>query len=121
MAKFLVYIIIMAHWGACFWGMLAELEGQGVHTWLEQAKRDKAGECADAYMLGLAPERGATCAELGGPLNQYAISLYFSVYTITAVGFGDIAAQNRVEYFFAALFIAVGAIFWAFTIGNFCS
>ena len=58
---------------------------------------------------------------LSTPMRKYAASLYFAVYTLTSTGYGDIAAQNTLEYFTAALFMALGGLFWAFTIGNFCS
>ena len=54
-------------------------------------------------------------------LERYAIALYFAVFTLTSVGYGDIAAQNRVEFFFAAIIIAFGAIFWGYIIAMFCA
>jgi len=113
MAKLMVMMIIVSHWVACLWGLLAELEGEDQHTWLKQAQADKVhGNSCDDEM---------DCPGLGGPVNQYAISLYFSVYTLTSVGYGDVSAQNRTEYFFASFLIAFAALFWAYTIGHFCS
>ena len=43
------------------------------------------------------------------------------MYTLTSVGYGDVAAQNTAEYFVAAALVAFSAWFWAYTIGNFCS
>ena len=126
----LVLIVVMCHWVACLWGLLAGLEGDDAHTWLDQARVDKRRDCAWGDDDGAWPVVGGDgeplrrCggdADLRSPLSRYAIALYFSVYTLTSVGYGDVAAQNTAEYFVAAALVAFSAWFWAYTIGNFCS
>ena len=138
MAKLFGMMVVVSHWVACLWGLLAELEGAAAHTWLDEARAVKGAGCAE--------DDGARCPSLDGPVakyaialrssarlrrgglsfipdgpDRYAISLYFSVYTLTSVGYGDVAAQNTAEYFVAAALVAFSAWFWAYTIGNFCS
>ena len=126
----LVLIVVMCHWVACLWGLLAGLEGDDAHTWLDQARVDKRRDCAWGDDDGAGPVVGGDgeplrrCggdADLRSPLSRYAIALYFSVYTLTSVGYGDVAAQNQTEYLFAAVVITFAAIFWAYKIGTFSS
>ena len=138
MAKLFGMMVVVSHWVACLWGLLAELEGAAAHTWLDEARAVKGAGCAE--------DDGARCPSLDGPVakyaialrssvrlrrgglsfipdgpDRYAISLYFSVYTLTSVGYGDVAAQNQTEYLFAAVVITFAAIFWAYKIGTFSS
>jgi hypothetical protein len=138
-SKFLAGIMIFAHWMACAWGMLASLEGEDEVTWLDTALKSKTPSACDADAEEYNLKR---CTPLGGAIDKCALlfvrhslprplthaalvadalALYFSVYTLTSVGYGDIAAQNRVEFFFASLCISLSAIYWAYTIGSFCS
>jgi hypothetical protein len=103
MMKFFALMILSAHWMACLWGMLASVQGESTVTWITVHDMQKPH------------------APLNTPLRKYAASLYFAVYTLTSTGYGDVAAQNMTEYFACAICMAVGAIFWAYTIGNFCS
>ncbi|KAH8096299.1 voltage-gated potassium channel [Aureococcus anophagefferens] len=73
---------------------------------LEHSKRDADGN---------KQFHGASVADC------YFASLYFTVYTITSVGYGDINPVNRTEMVVNTLFIVTGAIIWAYIIGNFAS
>ena len=53
--------------------------------------------------------------------EKYFISLYWSVYILTSIGLGDITPSNLGEYIVALVLMATSSIFWAYTIGNFCS
>lgn len=39
---------------------------------------------------------------------QYGLAYYWAVTTLTSVGYGDIVAQNKVEYVVVAMGVAVG-------------
>jgi len=55
------------------------------------------------------------------PLDQYLISLYWSVTTITTVGYGDISGVNNTERTFCALVMIVGVISFSFASGSLSS
>ena len=112
-ARELVAIVIMCHWVACLWGLVAGLQ-EGQHTWLDQAGLDKAMHCRADSSTELADEECERA--ISGPFDKYAISLYFSVLTLTSLGYGDISAQNETEYFCSAAIIAFVALFWAHTV-----
>lgn len=96
--KFVLLILFACHWMACLWGLLPSLEGDGAYTWVM-----KAGiEDLDAYTL-------------------YTVSFYFSVYTITSIGFGDITAANADEYLVCSIMMMAGAFLFAYFLGNACS
>ena len=52
-------------------------------------------------------------------MHKYFASLYFSVYTMTGIGFGDISATTHNEVVLATLQMLCGAVFWAYMIGQF--
>lgn len=82
--KMFSLIILLSHWLACFYFILARIEGID-GTWVEYAG------LADAVVF-----------------QQYVVSLYWAVYTITTVGFGDVIPVTNVERCIAivAMFIA---------------
>lgn len=51
--------------------------------------------------------------------HKYCASLYFAVYTMTGIGFGDITATGHIEVVVAILIMLSGAVFWAYMIGQF--
>lgn len=52
-------------------------------------------------------------------MNKYFASLYFSVYTMTGIGYGDITATTFPEIVVATFIMLAGAVFWAYMIGEF--
>ncbi|KAJ8607168.1 hypothetical protein CTAYLR_007338 [Chrysophaeum taylorii] len=52
-------------------------------------------------------------------LHKYWASLYWSVYTMTGIGYGDITATRHTEVVVATLIMLSGAVFWAYMIGEF--
>ena len=71
MAKLFGMMVVVSHWVACLWGLLAELEGAAAHTWLDEARAVKGAGCAE--------DDGARCPSLDGPVAKYAIALRSSV------------------------------------------
>ena len=59
--------------------------------------------------------------EHSAPLTQYLYSLYWSVITMTTVGYGDITPGTNIEYIFAIITALIGASLYAFVIGNIAS
>lgn len=51
----------------------------------------------------------------------YATSFYFTVATITTVGYGDISGNNTTERVICALLMIMGVIFFSINSGNITS
>ena len=54
---------------------------------------------------------------------MYSYSLYFSIMTVTSVGYGDIhaAANNPVEQWFCSAIMMFSGIMWGYLVGVFCT
>lgn len=52
---------------------------------------------------------------------QYLTSVYWSLQTITTVGYGDIPAKTTTEQVLSVLWMVFGVGFYSFTIGNLSS
>jgi voltage-gated potassium channel len=48
--------------------------------------------------------------------QQYIASFYYSMTTLTTVGYGDITPHNTVEQVTAVCFMACGVVFFAFLV-----
>eukprot|EP00753_Platysulcus_tardus_P004747 PLAT12659.1.p1 GENE.PLAT12659.1~~PLAT12659.1.p1 ORF type:complete len:850 (-),score=394.01 PLAT12659.1:54-2603(-) len=98
--KFILVLSIMAHWFACGWLIVAQLEMDGnpeAETWITQA--------------GL---RDGSVSDL------YAAAVYWAVMTLSTIGYGDIYAQSTNERYFCTAAMLIGAGQWAYIVGNVC-
>uniref|UniRef100_A0A7S2BDX6 Ion transport domain-containing protein n=1 Tax=Florenciella parvula TaxID=236787 RepID=A0A7S2BDX6_9STRA len=106
--KFSILLMMMGHWMACGWNLVAALQKSTMWTW-----RDEIAAKYQDFDPN-ASEREVT------PHMYYAACLYWSITTITSVGYGDITPQNADEMMFCTFFLLVGSVLWAYIIGNAC-
>jgi hypothetical protein len=95
--KMSFWIMSIAHWTACLWFLIGFHENH-TESWL-----------AEDRLVG------------GSALTQYARSLYWSVTTLTTVGYGDVVPLTLGETFFSVLVLLVGQTIVAYMIGNISS
>ena len=52
---------------------------------------------------------------------MYTVAFYWTITTITTVGYGDITAKNILEYIFSCFIMVVGVIAFSFANGSLTS
>ncbi|GBG29401.1 Potassium/sodium hyperpolarization-activated cyclic nucleotide-gated channel 1 [Hondaea fermentalgiana] len=95
----LIVILLVIHLLACFFFYLSDLDPTRVDTW------------SDEY--------GVRHEDLAFP--KYIASLYWSITTMTTVGYGDIVPQNEGEIFFVIIAMLISCSMFAYSVGNVAS
>ncbi len=90
--------LFAAHLVACLWYLLAKLNGFGGDTWVAQRSLSERG---NAY--------------------KYLVAFYWSVQTITTVGFGDVGTASASEMILSLVWMLLGVGFYSFVMGSFTS
>mmetsp|Transcript_23006 Transcript_23006/g.51880 ORF Transcript_23006/g.51880 Transcript_23006/m.51880 type:complete len:641 (+) Transcript_23006:272-2194(+) len=114
MVKLIVILMVVAHWAACAWAMTATLQASSAYTWLDGVAE---GYYCDDFERPCPDDGRPARSVLPGYMIYYA-AIYWSVTTITSVGYGDITPKNFNEMAFAAFFELFLAVVWAYIIGN---
>ena len=96
--KFLASILLLMHWLACIWFFSAFASGFPADSWAARAS------IVDS-----------------DPVAQYIRSMYWTITTMTTVGYGDITPARSFEYILAAIIMLMGASLYAFIIGSIAS
>ncbi|MEH6549841.1 MAG: ion transporter [Pseudomonadales bacterium] len=96
--KYLGVALILVHCIACLWFASAYVDGFPQNSWVVAAN-----------------------IQSSDPQSQYIRSLYWTVTTMTTVGYGDISPNRTVEYLLAIFVMLSGASLYAFIIGGVAS
>lgn len=109
--KLSILLLLFAHWSACLWGIAANpsIVGESAWTWIRR-RRD--------YLVD---GSGKPLFRMGSAKHTYTAALYFAIYTMTGIGYGDLTPTTQHETSVCVLIMAVSAVFWAFMIGSFCN
>ncbi|XP_048172770.1 potassium voltage-gated channel subfamily H member 4 isoform X2 [Corvus hawaiiensis] len=103
---------LLAHWMACIWYVIGrkELESNDPRTW----------EIGWLHELGKRLEAPYINNSLGGPSirSAYIASLYFTLSSLTSVGFGNVCANTDTEKIFSICTMLIGALMHAVVFGN---
>ncbi|XP_045928444.1 potassium voltage-gated channel subfamily H member 4-like isoform X7 [Micropterus dolomieu] len=101
---------LLAHWMACIWYVIGRMEMANVKTW-HNGWLFKLSEQQDMPFFN---------STVGGPsmYSSYIAALYFSLRSLTSVGFGNISANTRAEKIFCICTMFVGALMYALVFGN---
>lgn len=103
--KFFAVLAVLTHWLANLWALTLVIvdEGEGVPRWI------------DGFVE---LEGNVSNPTKDTPWKVYATCLYFTSYTITSVGYGDIGPANITERIVCTLMIVVSGIVWAVVLGQ---
>lgn len=102
-------VVLLAHWCSCVWVLQAKMHEDIRTTWLVHK-----GYCTPVL-------DGALGEHKCPGLEAYMASLYFSIMTITSIGYGDItpALDNWTEQFVASCVMMIASVMWVQMIGVF--
>ena len=125
-AKMGFYAVVLAHWSACVWHLQTIVTEDLGQTWV--ATVGPGAYCVDSdfmkkpgrtYVLAPGRQDGWSCLPAG---NLYAASIYWSLMTITSIGYGDITAThgNAVEQLVATFLMFTNSVMWGRVIATFC-
>uniref|UniRef100_A0A8C3J7Q0 Voltage-gated delayed rectifier potassium channel KCNH4 n=1 Tax=Calidris pygmaea TaxID=425635 RepID=A0A8C3J7Q0_9CHAR len=103
---------LLAHWMACIWYVIGrkEMESNDPQTW----------EIGWLHELGKRLEAPYINNSVGGPSirSAYIASLYFTLSSLTSVGFGNVCANTDAEKIFSICTMLIGALMHAVVFGN---
>ncbi|XP_036396065.1 potassium voltage-gated channel subfamily H member 4-like [Megalops cyprinoides] len=103
---------LLAHWMACIWYVIGrkEMESNDADTW----------DIGWLHELGKRLETPYTNSTMGGPSvrSAYIASLYFTLSSLTSVGFGNVCANTDAEKIFSICTMLIGALMHAVVFGN---
>ena len=110
MVKLLTVLFSWGHIQACLWGLLPQISGDPV-TWVVALRRAHA-DC-EVY-----PD---TCEESLTPWDIYIAAFYWSIMTLTSVGYGEMLPLTTPERAFCSALMLISAMMWTYVMGQACA
>eukprot|EP01029_Cantina_marsupialis_P007032 TRINITY_DN1775_c0_g1_i1.p1 TRINITY_DN1775_c0_g1~~TRINITY_DN1775_c0_g1_i1.p1 ORF type:complete len:879 (+),score=198.96 TRINITY_DN1775_c0_g1_i1:366-3002(+) len=105
LGKFILVLCFAAHWVACLWGLMVSFQGDDSEPVMQ------SDNWVASYGL-VNPD---------DILDVYFAALYWSVMTLTTIGFGDIVAVTTLERLMAVVCMLIGGSMYAYIVGAVCS
>ena len=91
------FFALIAHWLACVWNVIGEREKGVQYGWI-QLLGDTIGRPVNSSLPGSGPGVG----------TRYVTALYFTITSLTSIGFGNVAPNTDNEKIFAVLMMLTG-------------
>lgn len=104
-------IFLTLHFMSCIWATMGNYQ---------------LGDDWESYVLRekfLDADAGSSMTDHAGShsLGKYITAMYFALYTLTGIGYGDIVPVTQPEYIFSICMMLVGSLVWAMIIGEIVS
>jgi len=103
MLKLISVLVLWSHWQACLWGLFSSyLDGD---TWIS---------AFDEHFE-------QTNGRRAEPFDRYAAALYWSIMTLTSIGYGEMLPENTTERMLACTYMLISGCIWTYVIGSVAS
>ncbi|XP_069032835.1 voltage-gated delayed rectifier potassium channel KCNH8 [Embiotoca jacksoni] len=107
---------LLAHWMACIWYIIGKMEMEAnAYNW-DIGWLHELGKRLESPYYDLGGVNGTS----NGPSirSVYIASLYFTLSSLTSVGFGNVSANTDTEKIFSVCVMLIGALMHALVFGN---
>uniref|UniRef100_A0A3P9IZ23 Voltage-gated inwardly rectifying potassium channel KCNH2 n=1 Tax=Oryzias latipes TaxID=8090 RepID=A0A3P9IZ23_ORYLA len=98
---------LIAHWLACIWYAIGNVERNGSIGWLHTLG-DQLGKHFNDSIPGSGPSIN----------DKYVTALYFTFSSLTSVGFGNVSPNTNSEKIFSICVMLIGSLMYASIFGN---
>ena len=88
---------LIAHWLACLWHVIGEKERDVPYGWIQQLAR-MVRQPVNQSVTDSGPDTG----------TRYITALYFTITSLTSIGFGNVAPNTDNEKIFSVLMMLIG-------------
>ncbi|XP_031554557.1 potassium voltage-gated channel subfamily H member 6-like isoform X2 [Actinia tenebrosa] len=97
---------LVAHWLACIWHFIGISQITLPHGWITVLSKQMNSSYDPSY------------SSLPDLTTRYISSLYFTLTSLTSIGFGNVSPNTNSEKIFAVVMMLVGALMYAAIFGN---
>ncbi|XP_054461813.1 potassium voltage-gated channel subfamily H member 8 [Anoplopoma fimbria] len=107
---------LLAHWMACIWYIIGKMEMEAnAYSW-DIGWLHELGKRLELPYYAIGGVNGTS----SGPAirSVYIASLYFTLSSLTSVGFGNVSANTDIEKIFSICVMLIGALMHALVFGN---
>ncbi|XP_037549967.1 potassium voltage-gated channel subfamily H member 2 [Nematolebias whitei] len=98
---------LIAHWLACIWYAIGNVERNGSIGWLHNLGEQLGKQFNDSI-----PGSGPSIKD------KYVTALYFTFSSLTSVGFGNVSPNTNSEKIFSICVMLIGSLMYASIFGN---
>ena len=99
---FMLKLVIATHWLACFWSFIAFIQSLSFGDSLREEANWISYWYESSYIEG-----GINPIGWNNNIDRYALSLFWSIQTITSIGYGNIVPVTRAEYYLTNILMLV--------------
>eukprot|EP00397_Hematodinium_sp_SG-2012_P014665 GEMP01014916.1.p1 GENE.GEMP01014916.1~~GEMP01014916.1.p1 ORF type:complete len:724 (-),score=127.36 GEMP01014916.1:675-2846(-) len=121
LGRFLGLLALVSHWMACLWGFIGLVLGTNLRYPCKKEAVEwrnygtEGSSWITVYFLNTNPYTpDSPCSHA----HLYAVSLHWSLMTITSTGYGDVVPTRFAEFVVEIALMAMGSMVWAYIIGS---
>ncbi|XP_048589699.1 potassium voltage-gated channel subfamily H member 6 isoform X2 [Nematostella vectensis] len=100
------FFLLVAHWLACIWHAIGQAQLGDHNSWIEKLSRHSQHVSS------------GNVTHTPGLQTRYITALYFTMTSLSSVGFGNVSPNTNAEKVFSILVMIVGALMYASIFGN---